>query len=141
MVGHCSFVFFFSSCQTSHSSHTLDVQKWFYFSIEWQVSILLDAIADINPVIFTVVKNIAWRHGSNDWIVKCLCIGLSSQEGVISMAHHNTKKRVKMIFIFFSLSGLLDYILKRRQMWCFLETQNIKITGKASCFTSLEDST
>lgn len=47
--------------QTSHSSHKLDVQKWFYFSIEWQVSILLDAVGDINPVIFTVV-NIAWRH-------------------------------------------------------------------------------
>lgn len=52
--------------QTSHSSLKLDVQKWFYFSIEWQVSNLLDAVGDINPVIFTVV-NIAWRHVI--WIV------------------------------------------------------------------------
>lgn len=50
------------SCQTSQSSLKLDVQKWFYFSIEWQVSNLLDAIGNNNPVIFTVVNNTVWGH-------------------------------------------------------------------------------
>lgn len=64
----CVFMEMLFSWQTSHSSHRLDVQKWFYFSIERQVSIILDAIEDIKPVIFTVVvliKNIAWRHVTN----------------------------------------------------------------------------
>lgn len=45
------------SCQTSHSSPGCTELILFFYRVA--VLILLEAIGDINPVIFTVVENIA----------------------------------------------------------------------------------
>lgn len=60
-----------------HSSHKLNVQKWFYFSIRCWLILPLDAVGDDNPVIFTVdlkkQKNFAWRCiNFNDRVVDVL---------------------------------------------------------------------
>lgn len=58
-----------------HSSHKLDVQKWFYFSIRCWLILPLDAVGDDNPVIFTVdlKKTFAWKCiNFNDRVVDVL---------------------------------------------------------------------
>lgn len=69
----CRNTFFFHGWP--HSSHKLDVQKWFYFSIRCWLILPLDAVGDDNPVIFTVdlKKTFAWKCiNFNDRVVDVL---------------------------------------------------------------------